>query len=149
KIFLVRAWIRCWGRAGLWINHIPPAWWAASREFQPRSGNFEEIRRLLSDKARSFFQREWVPKLLGLFAEPLPSGKFRLKGGELSLLIGGAWAYCKSCRTTQRPFPGRHLCVNCGQDTAMPVDPETDPVFVARKGYYRASTIEALRIPPS
>jgi len=31
---------------------------------------------------------------------------------------------------------------------ATPIDPEKDPVFVARKGYYRASTLDALRTPP-
>jgi hypothetical protein len=89
-----------------------------------------------------------VPRLLGLFAEQTAPGKFRLKGIELSLEIGGSWAYCQSCRTAQRPFPGRTTCVNCGQDTAAPIDPDKDPVFVARKGYYRASTIDALRQPP-
>ena len=39
--------------------------------------------------------------------------------------------------------------MKCGQDTAAPIDPNEDPVFVARKGYYRASTIEALRTPPT
>ncbi|MFC1628533.1 Zn-binding domain-containing protein [Gemmatimonadota bacterium] len=38
--------------------------------------------------------------------------------------------------------------MNCGQDTAVPINPDTDPVFAARKGYYRASTIDALQIPP-
>src|SRR6185436_18691773 len=68
---------------------------------------------------------------------------------ELSLLIGGQWAYCQSCRTAQRPFPGRSICVNCGQDKAQPIDPDADPVFVARKGYYRASTVNALQTPPT
>jgi hypothetical protein len=42
----------------------------------------------------------------------------------------------------QRPFPGRATCTNCGEDTATPIDPNSDPVFMARKGYYRASTLE-------
>jgi hypothetical protein len=28
------------------------------------------------------------------------------------------------------------------------IDPDTDKVFVARKGYYRASTVDALKVPP-
>src|SRR5207248_7629400 len=68
---------------------------------------------------------------------------------ELSLALGGSWAYCQSCRTTQRPFPGTIRCINCGQNTAEPVDPNTDSVFAARKGYYRASTVEALKTPPT
>ena len=148
KSALARAWLRCWSRPGFWLSRMPPAWWR--RDVQPGSGKFKDMRRLLRDKpARALFDKEWVPRLLGLFAEQTAPGKFRLKGGELSLSIGGAWAYCQSCRTAQRPFPGRTTCVNCGQDTAAPIDPNEDPVFVARKGYYRASTIEALRTPPT
>jgi len=148
KIALARTWLRCWSRPGFWLSRMPPAWWL--RDVQPRSGKFIEMHRLLREKqARLLFEKEWVPRLLKLFAEQTAPNKFRLKGGELSLAIGGAWAYCQSCRTAQRPFPGRMSCVNCGQDTAVPLDPDTDPVFTARKGYYRASTIDALRTPPT
>jgi hypothetical protein len=84
---------------------------------------------------------------LGLIRKKL--NKFYLKGSELSLHIDGTWAYCQSCKTTQRPFPDLTICVNCGQPTATEIDPNTDKVFVARKGYYRASTIDALKTPPS
>lgn len=148
KVALARAWLRCWSRPGFWLGHMPPAWWL--RDIQPRSGKFLEMHRLLRDKpARLLFEREWVPQLLRLFAEQAAPGKFRLKGGELSLAIGGAWSYCQSCRTAQRPFPGVATCVNCGQNTAVPIDPDTDPVFIARKGYYRASTVDALKTPPT
>ena len=148
KIALARVWLRCWRRLGFWLSRMPPAWWL--RDVRPASGKFKDMHRLLRDKPeRTLFEKEWVPRLLDLFAEKTASGKFRLKGGDLSLEIGGAWAYCQSCRTAQRPFPGRTTCVNCGQDTAAPIDPDEDPVFVARKGYYRASTIEALRTPPT
>jgi ATP-dependent helicase YprA (DUF1998 family) len=148
KVALARAWLRCWNRPGFWLSRMPPAWW--QRDIQPRSGKFTEMHRLLRDKpARSLFEKEWVPRLLGLFTEQTAPGKFRLKGVELSLAIGGAWAYCQSCRTAQRPFPGLKTCANCGQDTAVLIDPDTDPVFIARKGYYRTSTIDALRTPPT
>jgi len=148
KIALGRAWLRCWSRVGFWLSRMPPAWWL--RDVQPRSGKFKDMHRLLRENpVRSLFDKEWLPRLLGLFAEQTAPGKFRLKGSELSLEIGGTWAYCQSCRTAQRPFPGRMTCVNCGQDTAAPIDPDADPVFVARKGYYRASTIDALRTPPA
>ncbi len=148
KLALARVWLRCWGRPGFWLSRMPPAWWL--RDVQPHSGKFETMRRFLRDNpVRSLFEKEWVPQLLGLFADQTVPGKFRLKGSELSLAIGGAWAYCQSCRTAQRPFPGRTTCVNCGQETVDPIDPDSDPVFVARKGYYRASTVEALRTPPT
>lgn len=149
KLALAHIWLRCWGRVGLWLNQMPPAWWSTERKYQARSGKFVEVTRLLGVKAaRSTFDKEWLPQLLAIFGEPKPPG-YRLKGGELSLSTGGEWAYCQSCRTAQRPFPRRTICVNCGQDAAVPIDPDRDPVFVARKGYYRASTIEALRQPPT
>lgn len=146
KIATARSWMRCWGRAGLWMSQMPPAWRSSSRQFQARSGKFDEMARLIADKsACSFFNQEWLPQLLRRFAEQFGPNKFFLKGGEISLHIDGPWAYCQSCKTTQRPFPGRAMCLNCGQPTAIAIDPDNDKVFVARKGYYRASTVDALR----
>ena len=149
KISTARSWMRCWGRAGLWMSQMPPAWRNTGRQFQARSGKFDEMERLIANKpARTFFNKEWLPKLLQRLGEQVAPNKFYLKGSELSLQVGGSWAYCLSCKTAQRPFPGRTACVDCGQPTAKPIDPNTDKVFVARKGYYRASTIDALKIPP-
>ncbi len=146
KVALVRAWLRCWGRAGFWLSGMPQGWWL--NEVQARTGKFQDMSRLLPDQsARKVFEREWLPQLLAFFTEQMAPGRYRLKGSELSLDIGGTWAYCQSCRTAQRPFPGRTVCLNCGQLTALPIDPEVDPVFAARKGYYRASTVDALRSP--
>ena len=148
KIALVRAWLRCWQRAGFWLSRMPPGWWL--NEVKPRSGNFRELERRLPDnEARRLFKRNWLPVLLQRFTEQVESKKYRLKGGELTLLIGGEWCYCQACRTTQRPFPDSHRCVNCGQESASPIEPDADPVFAARKWYYRASTVEALNIPPT
>lgn len=58
--------------------------------------------------------------------------------------MDGAWAYCTLCRTTQRPFPGSNLCINCGKPRTEPIDPLTHTVFRARKGYYRSSSEEAI-----
>lgn len=147
KLALARLWLRCWGRAGFWLSRMPPAWWL--KDVQARSGKFDDMHRFLRERpARLLFEKQWVPELLKVFAEQTAPGKFRLKGGELSLAIGGQWAYCQSCRTAQRPFPGRPTCVNCGQDTATHIDPDTDTVFAARKSYYRASTIDAMRSQP-
>ena len=147
KLALGRAWLRCWSRPGLWLSRMPQAWWLV--EVQSHSGKFKDMQRLLRDKpARQVFDRDWVPRLLGIFGDQMAPGKFRMKGSELSLSIGGAWAYCQSCRTAQRPFPGRATCINCGQDEAVPINPDSDQVFAARKSYYRASTVNALLTPP-
>lgn len=147
KLAITRTWLRCWARFGIWLSRMPAAWWR--KDVRPTSGKFKLMNSLLDEKrARTLFDKEWVPQLLSLFAEKVAVNKFRLIGGELSLEIGGNWSYCQSCRTTQRPLPGRTTCVNCGQDNATSIDPETDSVFVARKGYYRASTLDALKTPP-
>ncbi|TET39234.1 MAG: DEAD/DEAH box helicase [Planctomycetota bacterium] len=148
KLALARAWLRCWQRAGFWLSRMPHGWWL--NEVKSRSGSFRKMeRRLVEKAARKVFEKSWLPTLLQLFTEPMPANKRRLKGGELSLLIGDDWAYCQACRTTQRPFPGSNRCVNCGHDSAILIDPDTDSVFAARKGYYRASTICALEDPPT
>ncbi len=149
KLALARAWLRCWTGPGIWFTHMPQYWW--QMEIQPHSGKFKDIEdRLIREKsAKRVFVKEWLPKLLNIFTEPFGAGKYRMKGRELSLWVGGDWSYCQACRTAQRPFPGRSTCINCGQDKAQPIDPDNDSVFVARKGYYRASTINALREPPT
>ena len=147
KVALARAWIRCWTRPGIWLSRMPAAW--QDREVRSHSGKFRDMGRLLNDRnALALFEKEWLPKLLEIFAEPTGHGRLRLKGRDLSLEIGGIWAYCQSCRTAQRPFPGRKTCVHCGRESAELIDPDTDQVFVARKGYYRTSTLVALREPP-
>jgi len=57
--------------------------------------------------------------------------------------MDGDWAYCTLCRTTQRPFPGRIVCINCGKPRIEIINPRIHTVFRARKGYYRSSTEEA------
>jgi Lhr-like helicase len=146
KIALTRAWLRCWNLAGFWLGHMPLAWWL--RDVQARSGNFIEIQRVIGDAAgKRLFDKEWLPKLLTLFTEKTQGG-YRLRGSELRLLTEGTWSYCQACKTTQRPFPGRQLCPNCGKDKAKIIDPNTDEVFKTRKFYYRASTLDALKKPP-
>lgn len=148
KLALTRVWLRGWNKTGFWLSKMPLAWW--QNEVRSHSGKFSNMKRVLDAKgAKASFERNWLPTLLSLFTEPASEGKFRLKGGELTMQVSGAWAYCQSCRATQRPFPGRATCINCGKDTAVEIDPNSDPVFVARKGYYRASTTDALRDPPS
>lgn len=150
KLATVRSWIRYWGRAGLWMSQMPPAWRNSGPQFQARSGKFPAMDQFIADNpARTVFNKKWLPQLLQSFGEQVAPNKFYLKGGELSLNLDGPWAYCQSCKTAQRPFPGRTICVNCGRPTATEINPNTDKVFVARKGYYRASTIDALKTPPA
>ena len=147
KVALARAWLRCWMRSGVWLSRMPGAW--SSTVVRSHSGRFAAMNRLIPDTSgRRLFERKWLPRLLETFAEATSGSMFRLAGRDLSLAIGGDWSYCQSCRTAQRPLPGRSTCVNCGRDAAEPINPDTDPVFAARKGYYRASTLAALASPP-
>ncbi|MBX3177717.1 MAG: DEAD/DEAH box helicase [Candidatus Hydrogenedentes bacterium] len=147
KLALARLWLRSWHRSGFWLSRMPSSWWM--NEVKPHSGKFATIENWLDTKdARKLFNRDWLEALLHRFTEPIAQNKYRLKGIELSLLTGGEWSYCQLCRTTQRPFPGTDRCVNCQTQNARQIDPATDPVFGARKGYYRSSTMESLREPP-
>jgi ATP-dependent helicase YprA (DUF1998 family) len=146
KTALVRLWLRAWRRAGFWLSAMPAEW--AKNEVQGSSGRFAsgEFGRFIGTKGpnRRAFESEWLPSLLHRFTEPVAANSHRLRGGELSLAIGGEWAYCDYCRTAQRPFPGSAKCVNCGRDGASLIDPDADPVFAARKGYYRSPAIKVL-----
>lgn len=146
KVALVRVWLRAWRHAGFWLNHMPPDWW--KNEVRAGSGRFTtgDFARFIggSGPARRSFEREWLPNLLQWFTEQVTRNSYRLRGGAMSLLIGGSWASCQYCRTTQRPFIGTTRCVNCARDGVAVIDPESDPVFAARKGYYRAPTLAAL-----
>lgn len=147
KLALARTWLRCWKPYGFWLARMPQAWWL--NEVRSHSGKFASMERLVSERqSKTVFNREWLPVLLDLFTERISKGKHRLRGTDLSLETGGSWTYCQSCRTTHRPFPGRAQCVNCGRGTAVEIDPDADPVFVARKGYYRKSALAALKSPP-
>lgn len=143
RLALVRAWLRAWQRRGFWLNGMPQDWFG--QEVQGHSGKFKEVaRRLGSPQNKTTFTQKWLPELLGVFTDN--QGKvFRLKGGELSLLLGGSWGYCTSCKTTQRVFPGSKVCVKCARPTVAQIEPDTDPVFQARKGYYRQSAVRALQ----
>lgn len=148
KLALVRNWLHGWKPYGIWLPQMPQTWW--QNEVRSHSGKFEFINRWLgTPTAKRQFETEWLPQLLRMFTERTKDPKkYFLKGTELSLELRGAWAYCQSCRTVQRPFPGRTTCIQCDQDTAIVVDPDEDRVFVTRKGYYRGSAVAALREPP-
>lgn len=147
KIALCRIWLRSWRRIGYWLDSMPPGW--MPDKVKTHSGSFQDIKRRLTSKAsKKIFDESWLPELLNRLTEKMSEGQHRLKGRELSLLIGGPWAYCEACRTTQRPYPGDAHCVNCGLERTVIIDPDQDPIFSARKAYYRSSTLLALKTPP-
>ncbi len=149
KLALARAWIRSWQKMGFWLSQMPQDWFLTKVKAK-KIGKFSFLESLTTNKkSREVFSKQWLPQMTEMFAEPVPGNKHRLKGVRLSLQTFDEWSYCTMCRTTQRPFPGRNVCVNCTKSGVVRIDPDTDPVFRARKGYYRSSTEQALSSPPN
>ena len=91
---------------------------------------------------------QWSPALLALFTQEADGASRRLRGSELSLLFDGPWSRCASCKSVHRPVSTIPHCLDCGSPDVSDLDPDLDPVFTARKGFYRKPVIEALAEPP-
>ena len=153
KVALARAWLRCWQNYGFWLNSMPLVWWMRSRtegtSIRGHKGNFKAMDRILKDKEiQEFFRKQWLPKLLTIFTEEANNDYRRLRGSELTLLFEGAWNHCATCKSIHRPILSIKHCLDCGSTDIREIDPDIDPVFLARKGFYRKPVIEALDTPP-
>ncbi len=143
KVGLARAWLRCWQSRGFWLSAMPSVWWKT--KVDGHKGTFKAMDRILLDKTnQKTFQAKWLPTLLALFTEDLGGGNRRLKGSELSLLFGGIWSHCASCTSVHRPIPELPQCLDCGSQDVKALEPDSDPVFLARKGFYRKPAMKAL-----
>jgi len=148
RLALARLWLNEWTSYGIWFSATPTTWWQQRDGVRGHSGKFQPISRWFGvSSVNRDFERSWLPALLETFCEPM-SGKYRLRAVNTTLDRGAGWAYCQACRTTQRPFPGTAKCVSCRRDLVQIIDPDSDPVFRARKGYYRNSALRALEEPP-
>lgn len=153
KVGLARAWLRCWQNNGFWLSAMPPVWWRRPRSegtsIRGQKGKFKAMDTVLGDKAAlKIFWEKWSPALLSIFTQDSDSGFKRLRGSELSLLFGGDWVHCGSCKSVHRPVPGLSHCLDCGSNEVRALDPDSDAVFLARKGFYRKPVVEALGEPP-
>ena len=153
KVGLVRSWLRCWQNHGFWLSAMPPVWWRRPRSegvsIRGQKGKFNAMNAVLQDKvSRKIFWDEWSPALLARFTEDSDSGYKRLRGSDLSLLLDGAWVHCARCKSVHRPIPELLKCLDCGNENTKLLEPDSDPVFLARKGFYRKPVIEALDEPP-
>lgn len=143
KRALVTAWVGMW--RGQWVRGTPDAW--RDDKLKPESGRFSRRmgRILQSQAAVRAFERDWLPVLRDRLCRSI-GANFGLNGTALTLALGGSWGYCRTCRSTQRPISGSDdLCSSCGRRTLAIVDVDSDPVFAARKGYYRTASVNALR----
>lgn len=151
RIALTQMWIRQWTlrEAGIWFPSMNLDWWRDKEGVMGHSsGRFQAMRRWLcgSDRVR-IFEKEWLPELVSRFCEKA-GGQYRILAKNLTLRITGGWGYCAVCRTTQRPHPRVSRCISCGRERVGLVDPDRDPVFIARKGFYRNASVRALAEPP-
>jgi hypothetical protein len=151
---LARAWLRCWRGLGFWLNGMPQTWWLRPRsdgstvKGKKGKGKFKAMDTVLTGKdARKIFNDKWTPELLRLFTEDV-AGASRLLGQKLSLLDAGTWVRCASCKSVHRPVSTIHHCLDCGSAHVATLDPDNDPAFIARKGYYRSPVIATLADPP-
>ena len=150
---LVRSWLRCWQGYGFWLGAMPPVWGQRPRSqgisVRVRKGKFKAMHTILADRAaRKIFDTQWSPKLLALFTEGTANGFRRLRGNELTLAFGGKWVRCASCKSVHRPVSTIPHCLDCGGSDIRTLDPDRDPVFLARKGFYRNPVTNALTDPP-
>lgn len=149
RLALLRLWLAQWSSpaCGIWFPSMTQEWWRQKGGVKPHSGKFRAIDRWLgTPAAKSVFKDSWLPFIVPKFCE-VTGSKARLLAGNVALDVGGLWGYCERCRFTQRPFPGSTRCISCGADRVRTLDPETDEVFQARKGYYRESAERALNTP--
>ena len=147
KVALARAWLRCWQNRGFWLSSMPPVWW--TRRIRGQKGWFKAMDTVLPEKsARKTFRDQWLPKLLSLFTEDTAAGFRRLRGNDLTLIFDGPWSHCASCKSVHRPVSGISHCLDCGNRVTRLLDPDHDPVFLARKGFYRKPVTAALGTPP-
>ncbi|CAG2095644.1 DEAD/DEAH box helicase [Xanthomonas euroxanthea] len=146
KLSLIGFWLRCWrkkSRKGhIWFQGMDADMWQT--DVLGQSGKFKAVEKLLPNKAaKMVFVNHWLPALLEAFAEKL-GPIHRLQAKNLHLELGGTWVRCKNCASVHRPVATTAICVDCGENETAIVDPFIDPVFRARKAYYRRATEEVL-----
>jgi len=145
KVAVVRAWLRAWSRkSGIWFRDMPPSWWGTGGMVRSHKGDFRAMKHVLSAPAlKKAFNKEWIPRLLPVFTDPAIGGQ-RLVARKLSLELGGDWVRCARCTSVHRPMATVPACIDCGSPDIRVFDPESDPVFLARKGFYRDPVADAL-----
>ena len=151
KVGLARAWLRGWQNRGFWLNAMPTTWWRRSRadgvNVRGHQKGTVDMSTIIPDKVGlKLFNSAWSPELVRIFTQDA-DGQKRLRGSELSLKFDGAWEHCSNCKSVHQPIPGFNHCMDCGSADIRPLNPDTDTVFQARKGFYRKPAIEAL--PPT
>lgn len=153
KVDLARAWLRCWQNRGFWLSSMPPVWWMRPRSegtsIRGQRGWFKAMDTVLPGRTvRKVFRDDWLSKLLSLFTEDTNAGYRRLRGNDLTLVFDGMWVHCTRCKSVHRPVSGIDHCLDCSSPDITALDPDRNPIFLARKGFYRNPVTAALDTPP-
>lgn len=145
KIAIARLWVRAWARkSGIWFRDMPDQWFGTGAAVRSHKGDFRALKYVFSTPAlKTSFRKTWIPRLVPVFTEQVAAG-IRLVARNLSLEIGGTWRRCARCTSVHRPISSVTVCVDCGSSDIRAFDPDKDPVFGARKGFYRDPVVEAL-----
>lgn len=146
KLSLVGFWLRCWrkkSRKGhIWFQGMDADMW--QNEVLGHNGKFNAVDKLLSNKAaKTVFSEHWLPALLEAFTDK-PGSMYRLLAKNLHLELSGTWVRCKNCASVHHPVANAEACIDCGENETAIIDPLVDPVFRARKAYYRRATEEVM-----
>jgi len=145
KVALARLWIRAWvRRSGIWFKDMPGDWWGNGRKVRSHKGDFTALKHVwASSDQKKAFNKNWIERLKVHLTEATTAGN-RLLASNLSLEIGGRWRRCNTCTSVHRPISTLNRCVECGSGEISSFDPNADPVFQARKGFYRDPVVDAL-----
>jgi ATP-dependent helicase YprA (DUF1998 family) len=142
---IVRAWVRCWRKPGIVFSETPQSWFGT--KVNSHKGAFRPFESHVSHTkpSRTIFKKHWLPKLIEWFTKQnLEGGRF-IRADKLSLEFEGEWQRCKSCTSVHRPLTKVDNCVDCGSQDVQQFDPNTDPVFSARRGFYRDPVQRAMQ----
>lgn len=134
---IVRAWIRRWRDPGISFKETPPSW--IGTKIRHHKGGFAFFQKYvtLTKPSKSVFKKDWLPKLMEWFTKQnFEGGKF-IQADKLSLEFEGSWQRCQSCTSVHRPIEKLNNCVDCGSSEVQGFEPDIDPVFQARRGFYR------------
>ena len=155
KLALARFWMRCWNNNGFRLAQMPGTWInrppSDGFRVKPRNpkAKMNAINAVIQGTTeRKLFWDKWAPDLVKWFTQSVEGGFRCLNGSELSLRFDGDWVHCPICKSVHRPIPGISRCLDCNSPEIAALDPDSDPVFLARKGFYRKPVTEALQDPP-
>ena len=105
------------------------------------TGQFRSINSWLGTNTTKVFNREWL-RILQTTLNDINQfrGHYYLAASELTLDFNVAWHRCSKCTFVFSAKQESPRCLYCLSDNTNSLDPLEDPIFRARKGFYREAT---------